>query len=274
MDEIISKVELEDEVLLVELKNGIRFYGQQDKALHPVMKYADPQKLGKIAKFKYFSGFLGPLCEQYVEGAYEKYYELKKGEFVVDAGAHIGTFTVKAAKAVGEAGMVVAIEPEVNNLKLLQRNIEVNKLRNVVIVSKGIWGAKEKLKLNLSRQTMGQHSLYRNHFYETDNANEFEEVEVDTLDNILGELGVKEVDFIKMDIEGAEIEAIKGMDETLRNNDVNLAIAAYHIVEGKTTDKTIIPWLREKGFEIQKRGGIVYAQKRASANMEVKRDER
>ena len=57
-------------------------------------------------------------------------------------------------------------------------------------------------------------------------------VEADTLDGILQELGIASVDFIKMDIEGSEIEALKGMRKTLESQ-VQLAIAAYHPVKGQ-----------------------------------------
>jgi 3-dehydroquinate dehydratase len=88
-----------------------------------------------------------------------------------------------------------------------------------------------------------------------------EEIEVDTLDNILEELGVTRVDFIKMDIEGAEIQALEGMERTLKENDVRLVIAAYHEVDGKPTWKTIVPWLKQMGFRVRVRESYVYADK-------------
>ena len=83
------------------------------------------------------------------------------------------------------------------------------------------------------------------------------EVEVDTLDNILGELGIKKVDFIKMNIEGAEVEVLKGMEEVLKN-DVRLAIAAHHSVNGKPTDETIELQLKQRGFEIYATEQTIY----------------
>jgi hypothetical protein len=89
-------------------------------------------------------------------------------------------------------------------------------------------------------------------------------VKVDTLDNISQELGVKRINFVKMNIEGAEIEALKGMDGTLRDNDVNLAIEATHIVKGEGTYKIVRSQLRDKGFVVRTRwkGQIVYGWKR------------
>lgn len=261
LEEIVSKVEIEGEVASVELNNGAKFYGEQVKCWYPAINYGDPEKLTKIGTLKYFNNFLITLSEQYVENIYERYYQLKAGDIVVDAGAYVGTFTVKAAKMVGDEGKVIAIEPEMNNLRLLRKNIEVNGLRNVVIIPKGVWGAKDRLKFNLSWNQTG-HSLYREECYGTKDADEFQEVEVDTLDNILGELGIKRVDFIKMDIEGAEIEAIKGVAAAL-SGDVKVTIEVNHFVNGMRTDEVIVPWLKGRGFEVCHKGELVYAGKRA-----------
>ena len=139
----------------------------------------------------------------------------------------------------------------------LKKNIEVNKLKNVTVIQKGLWSKKDRLKFYL-KPVPGGHSLVTH----KDSAIQITEVEVDTLDNILRELGVDRVNFIKMDIEGAEIEALKGMADTLGNNDVKLAIASYHKVDGQPTYKTIIPMMREMGFNSHFKDGISYFEKR------------
>jgi len=259
LSEIVNKMELQGKELLVELNNGIRYYGHGEEALHPLMKYGDPVKLREISQFRHFCGLLGTICEQYVEDVYGRYYELRDGDIVIDAGAHVGVYTVKAAKAVGKLGMVIAIEPEANNLYFLKRNIAANGLKNVIVVPKGLWDHKDKLRLQLSKISTSAHSLFTNPSV----SSEFEVVEVDTLDNILNELGIKRVDFVKMDIEGAETVSLTGMAETLQsNNTLKLAIAAYHTVGGKTTAKTIASKLKNRDFEIRAEAGIVYAAKR------------
>jgi FkbM family methyltransferase len=256
--ESVREVRLEGNLLLVELADGTTFYGQADEEVHPAFISADPRRLGKIGSFLRFGSLLGSLCIQYVEHVYERYYKLKKGEVVVDLGAHIGTFTVAAAKAVGHEGVIIAVEPSASSLWLLRKNIEANGLSNVVVIPMGIWSAKASLNLYLSKD----HAAYS--FF--GGTNDFEQVQVDTLDNILARVGVDRVDFIKMDIEGAEIEAIKGMEEALRKNDVNLAISSYHIVDGEKTYKRVISQLRGRGFGTTlhpgSEGEIVYASKK------------
>jgi len=59
---------------------------------------------------------------------------LKEGEVLIDIGAHIGRYTIQSAKMVGAEGLIVAVEPECNNFAALLRNIQLNKLNNVIPV--------------------------------------------------------------------------------------------------------------------------------------------
>jgi 3-dehydroquinate dehydratase len=86
-------------------------------------------------------------------------------------------------------------------------------------------------------------------------------VDVDTIDNILKELKISKIDFLKMDIEGAEIEALKGAKETLKNKNIKLVIAAYHEIDRRPTYKTIISNLEKMGFRIHREDGILYCDK-------------
>ncbi|HEY98606.1 MAG TPA: FkbM family methyltransferase [Dehalococcoidia bacterium] len=259
---MVAKAEqLQDGATFIELKNGIKYYGAQDGiASEQDVTHDVIQKLDKLQKLEHSRTILGVLCTQYVKAEYEKCYKLQKGDIVVDAGAHIGTFTIKAAKAVGDKGRVIAIEPSENNLEFLSRNIEANGLQNVTIVPKGVWGTKGTLKLSIScRRTTG-HSFYTSEQFGTEDTEEYQEVEVDTIDNIVRQSGVGPVNFLKMDIEGAEVEAIKGMDETM-SGDVKLAMEISHIVAGHGTYQVVIPWLKNKGFQVHRDGRMVYARK-------------
>lgn len=154
---------------------------------------------------------------------YIKQYVPKPGDVIVDAGANIGVTVVLFAKAVGPTGKVIAIEPEEQNILLMKKNIDKHKLDNVVIVPKGLYKQKEKKKLYLALDS-GEHGLYKNNRVRSHGSIK---IETDALDNILDELGIDKVDFVKMDIEGAEIDAIRGM-ETVLSKGTDLVIAAYH----------------------------------------------
>lgn len=165
------------------------------------------------------------------------------------------------AKAVGEKGHIIAIEPVERNLKLLKKNIEENSLRNVTIVPKGVWEKKGKLPLYYGKRQ--DCSVFEN----VVSSDVTEEIEVDTVDNMLKDLGINSVDFVVIEINGAEIEALKGMKDTLRGR-VNLAIAAQYERFGLPSHETVVPMLKEQGFNtIVDEEGKVYASKGTEENV-------
>jgi len=259
LNKIIRNTELlEDGSLFIELKDGTKFYGLQDKiSYQPEIVYANANKISKIKDFRLFDGFFTTLTDHFIEESVESYHRFTQGDTIVHVGAYIGTLTVKAAKSVGEKGRVIAIEPNPDNLRFLRKNIELNQLKNVTIVPKGVWSKKDKLKLYLSKETLG-HSI----FGSWAGFDEFIEIETDRLDDILAELDIKKVDLLAMNVEGAEIEALKGMKETLKNTR-NLVIDAHHIVDGQPTYKKLIPELKENGFEILRGGGGILAKRKS-----------
>ena len=181
---------------------------------------------------------------------YERYFKVKEGDVVFDAGAEIGGFTISVAR---KASHVIAIEPEPINVKMLRVNVTINNLCNVDIVERGLWNRRAILDLHLSNE-QGSHSLIY------DWGKRDVKVQVDTLDNIVSELGIKRIDFLKMDIEGAELEALEGAKHTL--DIVNkVAIAAYHVRDGQKTSQHVLRILKREGFKAFISNDFVYAWK-------------
>ena len=172
---------------------------------------------------------------------YELYYQLKEGDIVVDAGAYPGDYAVFASRKVGKAGKVICFEPDSKNREILRKNLAYEKLNNVIIIPKGLWNKNTTLRF---KGTDGLHSSLL--------SNEGEgEIEVVRLDDELKKLGVKKIDVLKMDIEGAEIQAIEGCKETLMKNNVNVAIASYHIVDGKRTSYFLEDFLSKLNYNVK-----------------------
>lgn len=155
-------------------------------------------------------------------------YRLEKGNTVIDCGAGHGAFVLYAAKVVGDTGRVIAFEPDSLNHKKLLDNIELNNLANVTVINKGVWSENTTLIFN-EEHTEGSSLFFDGKSESTSN------IPVVSIDNELKRIGIKQVNFIKMDIEGAEIEAIRGAKEVLKNNYVNLAVVSYHAVNGEKT---------------------------------------
>lgn len=134
---------------------------------------------------------------------------LKPGDVMLDIGAHVGYYTLLAAKLVGASGKVYAFEPEPENYATLLRNIELNKLDNVVAVRKAISNRNTPCQFFLSQLDNGNHSLVHLGLPEKGTIS----VETTTLDQFLEEVGWPRIDIIKMDIEGSELAALEGMEK-------------------------------------------------------------
>jgi len=182
--------------------------------------------------------------EVFRDCVYEQFSSPGEGDIVIDVGAHAGMFTMKAAKLVGDNGLVVAIEPEPRNLSLLQRNIESHGLTNVKVISKAIYNEKTTVRLYLQDLSV-HHSLYYR-------SRDYIEVEADSLDNIISKLGLDRVDFIKIDVEGAELETLRGAEKVLASPGIKLSIASYHILsDGQPQLPGIVSYLESKQFRTQ-----------------------
>jgi FkbM family methyltransferase len=249
-----------DGTLFVEIDNGIRFF---DLCLNRRLAAAvsiQPEHLMKAENRQLYYRFLSTLKEieeiQF-HSTYDGSFQFKNGDIVVDAGARIGTFSAKISAAVGETGKVIAIEPEPHSFACLRKNIEANHLHNVIPIQKMLWSGTGQLPLYLSGNAAA-HSAYCDAFYSS--TGESILVEAEALDSILERLGIGSVDFIKMDIEGSEIEALKGMPRTLESN-VQMAIAAYHPIDGKLSHSVIVPQLEQLGFAVICADGLVRARR-------------
>ncbi len=170
---------------------------------------------------------------------YEKYYQLKKGDFVVDAGAYPGDYAVFAARKVGREGKIICFEPDTKNRKVLEKNLKKEGLNNYIIIPKGLWNRNTTLNLENSD---GLHSTLSKKKGSI-------KIKVARLDDELKELKIPKIDVLKMDIEGAEIEAVQGAKSTLKNNKVHVAIASYHIVNGKTTSFYLENFFKKLGYK-------------------------
>lgn len=132
---------------------------------------------------------------------------IKPGMVVLDIGAEMGYYTIIFSRLVGESGRVFSFEPHPEHRKYLSRNIEINSLHNVKICEFG-----------LSDKT-GSAFLERNwaRIEKVDAPGKrYLEVGMERFDQWWQREGGGRVDFAKIDIEGAELNALLGMKETLR----------------------------------------------------------
>ena len=139
---------------------------------------------------------------------------IEPGMVVIDVGAHVGYFTLLAARRVGPEGKVYSFEPEPANYRLLQQNIESNGYRNIVATQKAVSKVEGSAQLILSSQDNGTHSLFGHGRSDAEKIS----VSVVSLDGFLTDEGLPHVDLVKMDVEGAEMDALGGMGRLLQRS--------------------------------------------------------
>jgi FkbM family methyltransferase len=145
------------------------------------------------------------------------------GDTVLDCGAHVGLFARQALSA--GAALVVAVEPAPENLECLRRNLAAEiRSGRVLVYPRGVWDRDESLVL----RTVPGFSAGDSVVLGGTAAREGPVVELTTIDHLVSELELARVDYIKMNIEGAELRAIRGAANTLARFRPKLAVAVLH----------------------------------------------
>ena len=149
------------------------------------------------------------------------YLKPQKGDVFLDVGAHVGKYALQVAKIVGAKGMVVAIEPDVANYAALKRNIELNKARNVIAVNVAAWHCDTKIRFFFFGSSLGSS-------VKSDFGLGSTEVEARALDGVLLEIGIDRMDWVKINVEGAEVETLEGIQKTLRDSRPRVIVEVEH----------------------------------------------
>ena len=139
---------------------------------------------------------------------------LKPGDIFYDIGANVGFFSIIAAKLVGSRGRVYAFEPSPQNAADLRHNIKINGFSNIDVIEKAVSSNSGKGKLLLA-DYCGAYSLSRTNFSTTVARDEIT-VELISIDDAFTSQKLLPPDVVKIDVEGAEEEVLRGMVQTIK----------------------------------------------------------
>lgn len=153
----------------------------------------------------------------FISGSYEfKVRKLiekfaRESEVIIDIGAHIGKYSILASK-INPNARIYAIEPERDNFNLLNKNIGLNKIKNVFPIKVALSDKKGVARLYKNKTSTGGSSLKTGGNLRI-KWDDFEEVKTDTLNNLFSKLN--HIDLIKMDTEASEFNILKGAKKLL-----------------------------------------------------------
>jgi FkbM family methyltransferase len=176
----------------------------------------------------------------YEYGVYERFYIVKPGDVVLDAGANTGYVSLLYSKRVGERGKVFAFEPDAINIRQIKENIALNG-GNIVIEDLLLWNENTFVEFYESG-TVGSSALWI-----PAGATTVKKQAV-TIDNWVKHNNIEKLDFVKMNIEGAEIEALEGCIETIKRLQPNFAIYSNHLVNGELTFIKLETFFKKIGY--------------------------
>jgi len=211
--------------VVVELK----FNGEKVKFYHPAKASED------LWRSRRLSGR---------EPEVESVFKPKLGWTVLDIGAHVGYYTVKASKKVGSDGRVICAEAYSGNYELLIKNLEINSCLNVMAINKAITNYDGSTQIFFGSDS-GHNTLIEKSVFVT---TESEDVDAITLDTLFIQQQIDFVDLAKIDIEGNELNLLKGANQILTDGRIRRLVIEVHTPI--TKNNPVHKYLQDLGYNV------------------------
>ena len=222
----------------------------------------------KVKIGKYFL-FLNP-NDPVVSGAiFFNVYEKSESHFIksicfegmniLDIGANIGYYTALFSQLAGDKGSVIAIEPDLESYKYLSKSINSFNYKNVLSFHLAASDIKQKLPLFISKENRGDNRLYS-----TNQKRNSIMVDCLTVDELLEENKMENLDLIKIDVQGYEPKVLKGMLKIVRSSKKLMLLSEFWpkgILQAGESPKEFLTMLRKMQFqlfELKKNGFLVF----------------
>jgi FkbM family methyltransferase len=201
-------------------------------AYHQPYVRLDMARMGKVAQANFLWG-----------------YRPQPGDVIFDVGAGVGEETLTFSRAVGERGRVICIEAHPRTYRCLEILVQYNELKNVI-----------PFHVAVTDKAAGTAIIEDSHAYLSNRLGPTKGIPVPatTVDAIHRRLGLGRVQFLKMNIEGAERLAIRGMSETLEQTEV-MCISCHDFLANEAGDEalrtktTVKQFFQDNGFDIRER---------------------
>jgi FkbM family methyltransferase len=199
---------------------------------------------------------------------------ITKEDIVMQIGATAGGDTFKMSGLVGLNGHVYVIEPSPENINKIRQKMYDKNTANITLIEKGAGKSMQKAVLyihpsNPACSRLVINGVSHDRALNTGEYKETAEIDIDKLDNIMNDLNINKIDFLKITVMGAELEVINGMDKCF-NQISQIWVKGHATINGRPINSEISAILREKGYKVMtttdtitpdglKRSGDVYA---------------
>jgi len=199
-----------------------------------------PPRTNRIGRALYLEG----VWEPEATGAFRSL--IKPGDTVYDIGGDAGYYTLLFSKAVGPNGRVVVFEPIPKALERIAENLELNGVSNVILIDKAL-GSKagsfvlekpfEDSRINLARTNAVESDIM---------------VQMERFDTLAARLSLPVPDLVKMDVEGAELEVLQGMEDLVRNHHPSFVIELHpqFLPQFGASVDDVAHWLETRGYHL------------------------
>jgi FkbM family methyltransferase len=172
---------------------------------------------------------------------------LKPNMTVIDVGANAGVYTFSAANKVGDSGLILAIEPFSQCVNYLKETCRINNLTNVKVIAAAASDRSGTIKLAISSASE-LNQIITEAESESANFSNYEEVESITLDLLCDRYGLTNIDILKIDAEGHELQVLEGSDRILS---AYSPVIMYENISGTQTNSLpVAEFLISKGYSL------------------------
>jgi len=176
---------------------------------------------------------------------------LEKGMTCIDIGGNIGYYVLLENQLIGKKGKVIAIEPLLQNFNYLTKNILLNNVNNVQIYNFACGDKNGKADFFINKKSNGCQVIRENTKPPNPSKGTISQVSVRILDDVITELNLDNVDFIRMDVEGYELNILTGLKKTLNKHKPIISLELHLRQLGLDGTKDFFQLMKDFEYEIE-----------------------
>ncbi|MEE9372245.1 MAG: FkbM family methyltransferase [Saprospiraceae bacterium] len=182
----------------------------------------------------------------------ELYASISDGSIVMDIGANMGDVSFNLARIIGNKGHVISFEPDRSNYERFERNLALNNFSNITLVKNGLGREFGSFTMAINENEPGNDGSKRI-LKTSNNSKNLELVKIITLDSWVEKNPIEQLDLVKIDVEGYEVKALKGGENTLvkYGPDLYMEVHDAKLKEQGSSAKELLFFIQGLGYSIQ-----------------------